>query len=150
MNLIVENCSPLEIVTLTIIGEGRGEPIEGQVGIGSVIRNRLQHSPHKYQSLRDVCLEPNQFSCWNLNDPNYTLMVDLGEKFLEGLPVSDPYYRQCSFVARGIMDWSLMDNTNGALFYMTNYLFRSNNRPAWAMTPKKDPVIHGKHTFFTV
>lgn len=46
----------------TILGEAIGEPHEGQVAVGKVIRERARRSG---KSVDEVCLAPKQFSFWN-------------------------------------------------------------------------------------
>lgn len=147
---MIEHLTPLEILTLTLIGEARGEPIESIVAVGSVIRNRLNNNPSKYKDLGEVCLAKAQFSCWNENDPNLPLLKELAHKMVIGQPLSEPYYRQCQFLAKGIFDHSLIDNTKGSLNYLTNKLFFSDKRPKWASILMNDPVLHGSQVFFTV
>lgn len=146
--LILTKLSPTEILGLTIIGEARGEPIEGQVAVGSVIRNRLHHNP-KYTNYNDVCLARNQFSCWNENDPNYPFLLELAHRMIFGQVISDVYFSQCLWVAEGIADNKIADNTHGSQFYMTTELFNSN-RPKWATIPINDPETHGRQTFFNI
>lgn len=146
---LLHNLSDSEILTLTLIGEARGEPIEGIVAVGSTIRNRLHFTPSRYKNYRDVCLEPFQFSCWNSSDVNSGLLDDLAAKLINSQPLSDPYIRQCILVANGIIDWSLIDNTAGSQYYMTTSLFDSAKRPSWANKPKFE-LIRGKQTFFNV
>lgn len=148
MNQLIENLSPIETLALTIIGEGRGEPIQGQVAIASVIRNRLNNKPYKYKSYKDVCLENEQFSCWNLNDPNYSFLLDLAEKMITGQTI-DVSLKQCLWVAQGIDSYSIVDNTKGALYYLTNKLLEKNAVPSWAFI-RKNPQIIGNQTFFNV
>lgn len=150
MDSILEALSSTEILALTIIGEGRGEPIQGQVAIGCVIRNRLARSPAKYKNLGDVCLENKQFSCWNEDDPNRVFLLEIANKMMSGQPLSDAYLKQCVYVAVGIADWSIMDNTAGAVNYLTFNLFNSDRRPKWASNPIHDPITHGKQVFFSV
>lgn len=120
--------SDLELLALTIIGESRGEPIEGQVAVGSVILNRAK----KYKdSIQNVVLRPKQFSCWNLDDPNRAFLEELGDKLLLGNKI-DIRYKQCMFVARGLLQDEVNDNTRGALHYLTSDLFYSPKRPKWA------------------
>jgi len=142
-NDILENLSSIEILGLTIIGEARGESIEGQVAVGSVIRNRLLNGHRTYY---DVCLAPKQFSCWNLNDPNRAVLVELAEMLLNGQALTSPAYRQCMFVAKGIVSHELMDNTNGAVNYMTTDLFESKT-VQWAENAT-NLSTKGNHTFF--
>lgn len=139
--------SNTEILGLTIIGEARGEKIEGQVGVGNVIRNRLQSNPIKYKSYHDVCLEPKQFSCWNKNDPNYEYLLGLAGRIINNQERQfNKYLQQCMFVAQGIHEDLLLDNTGKCKFYMTINLFRTN-RPGWAENAIKVREI-GNHIFF--
>lgn len=142
-NELLENLSPIEIVGLTIIGEARGEPIHGQVAVGCVIRNRLLNGKKTYT---DVCLAHRQFSCWNVNDPNRAVLIELAEMLLKGQKLTSPYHKQCMFVALGIVNHDIMDNTNGALNYMTRDLFDART-VEWA----KDATnisTKGNHIFF--
>src|SRR5258707_944915 len=59
MNQLIHNLSDNEVLSLTLIGEARGEPIEGIIAVGCVIRIRMHHSPAKYHNYSDVCLEQN-------------------------------------------------------------------------------------------
>ena len=149
MNQLLENLSDAEILSLTLIGEARGEPIEGIIAVGCIIRNRMHHSPSKYHTYKDVCYEPKQFSCWNENDTNYPFLIDLASQLIAGQKLNDPYIRQCMWVANGIIDWSLIDNTSGSLYYLTNELFKSNLKPKWSLGAKNIKDI-GRQTFFNV
>lgn len=146
---ILETLSPTEILALTIIGEARGEPIQGQVAVGCVIRNRMMASPNKYKSLSDVCLEPKQFSCWNETDPNYTFLIGLVEKLVSNNRLNDLYLRQCFWVAQGIASWDIIDNTKSSIYYLTNELFNSPKRPNWSLNAKNVHIINGQ-TFFSL
>lgn len=146
-NGILDTLSPLEILGLTIIGEARGEPIEGQVAVAWVIRNRLLARPDKYKSYREVCLEPKQFSCWNPSDPNRQTLLSIADKMTR-LAITDIYLRQCIFVASGVDSRQIVDNTGGARNYMTKSLFDTGT-VEWAKSAK-DEVIHGKQIFFNV
>lgn len=66
----------LETAVRTIYGEARGEPEEGQRAVAHVLVNRMA-SGRWGKSLAAVCLAPAQFSCWNTNDPNRRLMLEL-------------------------------------------------------------------------
>lgn len=139
---------PSIVLSLTIIGEARGEPIEGQVAVGSVIRNRLTKYNIKYKNYRDVCLEPFQFSCWNKSDPNREYLLGIAEKILIGEVITDYHLKQCQYVAAGIFNWYIKDNTGGSLYYMTKGLF-DTKRPSWA-TFTENERIYGKQIFFNV
>lgn len=137
--------SEIEILALTIYGESRGESIEGQIAVGCVIRNRL--IPTK--TYNDVCLAKEQFSCWNESDPNYPILVEIANKLLVGQNHIDLDFIQCNYVAFGIFNRLIKDNTNGAIEYLVNSLYNSYDRPSWASTPKGVKQI-GNQTFFEV
>jgi len=146
---ILHNLTDNEVLFLTLIGEARGEPIEGIVGVGCVIRNRLHYSPARYKGYKDVCLAPFQFSCWNADDDNSGLLLDIANKLINNQIINDPYLRQCFVVSNAIAEWSLLDNVKGARYYMTSILFESDKRPSWAKSPVFT-LIRGNHTFFNL
>jgi|SRR5579863_7775013 len=135
--------SDMEILALTIYGEARGEPVEGQIGVGSVIRNRVVASK---QSYKQECLEPKQFSCWNDEDPNYPILTGLADKMVgAGGLVPEPILKQCMYIAVGIINGAILDNTNGSKNYMTNDLYHANI-VHWARDMKV-AAVYGKQTF---
>lgn len=144
-----KDLSPLEALTLTIIGEARGEPIQGQVAVGWIIKNRLMHKPTIYRDYRDVVFEQEQFSCWNSNSPEKGLMDSLIESMVRGEIFEDMYLKQCEYVAQGIDNNKIIDNTGGNLYYLTSSLFNSDHRPSWAKNTRNARVI-GTQTFFMV
>lgn len=138
---------PDEILALTIYGEARGESIEGQIAVGNVIINRWRANPEKYKTVKDVCLEKLQFSCWNENDPNYPKLIELADLLSKNI-IPDRIKQQL-YIARGVMGMNFNDNTKGAKNYMTTKLFNSDKRPKWANVRTGEIVI-GNHTFFNV
>jgi spore germination cell wall hydrolase CwlJ-like protein len=142
----LSSLSPIEILGLTLIGESRGETIAGQVAVGCVIRNRANHNKSTYH---EVCLAPKQFSCWNEDDPNRSLLVELAEQLINGQFITDPYLKQCMYVANGIVEGDLLDNTNGAMNYLTAQLFFDGKTPSWAKQAKNLKTI-GNQIFFNV
>lgn len=129
--------SESQILALTIIGEARGEPIEGQVAVGMVIRNRFYSQTKKYLTYHDVVLERYQFSCWNGDDPNRKVLEELAERMINNEPLGDAHMRQCQVVAQAVIDWDFIDNVHGAKNYMTKSLFYSDKKPHWAKQPKQ-------------
>lgn len=142
----LNDLTPLEILTLTIYGEARGEPIEGQIAVACVIRNRVNK---RNKSYFEICTQPKQFSCWNEDDPNRAVLVEIAEKWTMNSPVDNIHLRQCQWIASGIVNNSILDNTNKSLNYLTHSLF-VGNRPSWADYPTSDPIQHGKQVFFNV
>ncbi len=145
--MILQGLSQAEILGLTIIGEARGEPIDGQIAVGCVPRNRLRLSPWKYHSYTQTCLEAAQFSCWNGDDPNYSYLLTIAEKLVHNEPI-DRILKQCIFVATGIVDEIIVDITRGATNYITKKLF-DEHRPSWARNPK-NVLQFGSQVFFSL
>lgn len=67
-----------EILTLarTLYGEARGEPREGIQAVANVILNRVESNRYP-NTVAKVCLQRLQFSCWNKNDPNRSIIENL-------------------------------------------------------------------------
>lgn len=144
--MILTALSPIEIVKLTVIGEARGEPPEGQIAVANVINNRFHAGRIKYPTYTFVCLEKEQFSCWNDSDPNRAYLLELGQKMVAGQLIIDPYLEQCMYLAEGVMDGKILDNTGGATHYIAKSL---GMFPKWAANRKNIREI-GQQTFFNV
>ena len=84
------------LLAKVISAESRGEPYEGQVAVGAVILNRIEH-PSFPNTLAGVVYQPGAFSC--LNDGQ----IDA--------PVSDSAYRAARDAING---W---DPSGGAVYY---------------------------------
>lgn len=147
MNDVMKNDLNLNVYACTLIGEARGEVIEGIVGCASVIRNRYQLKWMKAETYEAVCRQPSQFSCWNSDDPNLPLLVKLLGSLHNGMNLADIAYRQCYVVAKAMMDWDFKDNTKGSTHYMEASMFYSARRPAWAVNAKPNVTL-GNHLFF--
>lgn len=127
----------VQILARTIYGEARGEykncGTKALEAIGCVVRNR---SIERNQSIRDVCLAPSQFSCWNRNDPNRLkiLMVNTNDKL----------FLICLDIAQRIIENKISDFTYGSNHYYSKYL---KSIPYWAKgrIPK---ITIGNHIFF--
>jgi N-acetylmuramoyl-L-alanine amidase len=50
------------IVALTLLGEARGEGVDGMLAVGMVVQQR---SIERKKRPATICLQPRQFSCWN-------------------------------------------------------------------------------------
>jgi N-acetylmuramoyl-L-alanine amidase len=130
------------VLALCIWGESRGEPVEGQIAVGCVVRNRLQAAVNTAPRWRDVCLAPNQFSCFNPDDPNYGPL----QLALAGHPSAR--LAQQFWIADGVMSGMVQDNTHGATHYLTTALLISHP-PSWARDQPTRATI-GAHSFLKV
>ena len=86
----------LDLMASLISAEARGEPYEGQVAVGAVVLNRVEH-PSFPNSIAEVIYQPGAFSC-----------LDDGQ-FDE--PVAESAYRAAQDAVNG---W---DPSYGAIYY---------------------------------
>lgn len=134
----------LDTATRTLFGEGRGEPVEGQIAIVHVILNRTRApgwwSRHKDDipddTIAAVCRDPWQFSCWNPSDPNRAKLL--------ALKPADPAYVKLRHVVEAVIRGEHPDPTGGATHYK-RYDIRAN----WA--DGRTPTARiGVHQFFDI
>lgn len=124
----------------TVYGEARGEPVVGQQGVASVIKNRMTAGN---QSAQDVIFTPNAFQPWN--DPKTRQM-------LEKLDPADPQYQAIlNKAVRPVMAGDAKDPTGGATnFYSPTALDALKLPiPSWAANQKPSAVIGG-HQFYNL
>jgi N-acetylmuramoyl-L-alanine amidase len=122
----------------TVYGEARGEPLVGQQGVASVIKNRMQAGN---QNAQDVIFTPNAFQPWN--DPKT-------RQTLEQLSPSDPQYQAIlNKAVRPVMSGDAKDPTGGATnFYSPTALDAQHLPvPSWAANQQPSQVIGG-HQFY--
>lgn len=129
-------------MALTIYGEARGEPLEGQAAVGFVILTRARK---RKWDIRTTVLRPFQFSCWNTDDPNRK-ELDLLMGNWDGAVKEKCMLRQCFWVARGVLDGWIINPVPDADHYVTRRLFVSPNAPDWVA--RMEPVqCIGRHVF---
>jgi N-acetylmuramoyl-L-alanine amidase len=136
--------SDKQILAVTGYGEARGEPIEGIVGVMSVIKNRVREGRFG-KGYSGVCLKPKQFSCWNEDDPNRPLLLSAAESLISGSQVLPRALELCLLIAGGMVREIISDNTKGSNHYLTRKLY-NDAPPSWAKgkTPK---ALIGNHIF---
>ena len=124
-----------EIFAKTLYGEARGEGLRGIEAVANVVINRVKHPCWWGKSIREVCLKPHQFSCWNVDDPNREkLQADLS---------CDPIFDVCRRVAVRAIKGLLPDSTRGSTHYHTLAV-----HPRWAAALVPNAQI-GNHLFYT-
>jgi N-acetylmuramoyl-L-alanine amidase len=66
-SLEMAHLSEKEVFAKTIYAEARGESRQGQEWVGWVIKNRARMNREYWggSSIKNVCLKPGQFECWN-------------------------------------------------------------------------------------
>lgn len=134
----------LEVLTLTLYGEARGEPIESIVGVAQVIRTRVLDKYRGATTFTEVCLAPQQFSCWI----DSKALLDKAALQLKAAEIP-PALLWCKEVAKATLAGLLADNTRCANHYLSRELYDSPSCPAWAkgITPTR---TLGNHVFLSV
>lgn len=140
----------VQALALTLWAEARGEPIEGIVGVGWVIKNRLAHHARyraTERSYKGVVLAPQQFSCWNAGtDANHVRLMSQAERVLTGAHMSEAPWLECAWAAVGIFEGRLRDRTRGATHYLTSDLYRDVSARHWARRLRFLAAL-GSHVF---
>lgn len=121
----------MDVMAMTVWGEARGEGKAGQIAVAWTIRNRVEKGGWWGRTIKQVCLMPWQFSCWNHNDPNREKMLALNAKELK------PLKEICALVLAGAEE----DKTEGA----THYHAKTLDPPFWV---KGDGFTLGNHIFY--
>lgn len=137
---------------VTLWGEARGEPIEGQVAAAMVIQNRLKSGKwFGGDSYSEVLSRWAQFSAlWPTlsSAVGYSEVLDMAGVYYRGERVEGPrdaLVRQLLYVVDGVMGERIIDNTYGATHY---YAPRVVGRPNWAVAPGRKTVTIGRHDFW--
>lgn len=127
----------LEIVTRTVFGESRNEPLEGQMAVAWVIRNRAE-AKYMGQDPSEVCLFPLQFSCWNADKAHMPNRVRLMTASMNEVPMQKAMYAVLS-----VFGGHVPDMTFGAKHYFADYI----PWPKWAVGHEPSLIV-GRHIFF--
>lgn len=130
----------LDSAARTIFGEARGEPTAGQMAVAWVIRNRVEQPSWWGKTPDEVCTHPYQFSCWNANDPNSSLLKLMSSHNLR--------YQWFLGVVKVVFKSQGTDPTGGA----THYKVRGT-KASWDSEVEQKgiaPVSIGKHDFFKI
>lgn len=134
----------VQLLAVTLYGEARNEPLEGLLAVAWVIQNRVGKRFGK--SVRKVCMAHAQFSCWFPygGAANHEAVKALVTTLAAKTPVETQPYRQCAYVAFGVLHGWVVSNIGACNHYHTVSLVP---RPGWAQkaTPKHQK---GAHLFY--
>ena len=117
--------SGIMITALTAFGEARGENENSIIAVCNVIKNRVMDEDKWYDEYVNVCLQPKQFSCFNLNDRNFIKIMSIS--------MDNPAFQKCLGIAYGVIKGYILDNTMGANHYHNNNMVP----PKWAKGMRK-------------
>jgi len=150
-----DRLTDFDALCLTLFGEARGEPVEGVIAVGCVIRNRLL-TPRRFGStIKAVCHARAQFSCWWRfgGMQNYERVYAMARAILElrELPLGPAYrpiYQECCFIGEGIIGSQLRDRVKAATHYYAPAAMVPRGRvPDWADGLSPSAKVGG-HLFF--
>lgn len=137
----------VRVLALTLVGEARGESLDGRVAVAHTVRNR---ATEKSREAADVCLQKWQYSCWNEGtDSNHRFVMALAEKLWgtkEPLGEYASLFAECQYLAGGVLTGALRDHTKGSTHYLTIDLLHS--RPPTWVGDRLPTVVLGNHAFF--
>jgi spore germination cell wall hydrolase CwlJ-like protein len=133
---------PSAIYNMTLYAEGRSEGIEGLILIGMTILNRA-YSPIRWpDTIKRVCLQPKQFSCWNdLTDPNTVKTLAAWEN-----KHYDANMKQCLWVTDGIINGHICKSD---LYTSINHYHHKRILPYW-VTGREPLIKHKNHWFYAL
>jgi N-acetylmuramoyl-L-alanine amidase len=127
-------------LALTLWGEARGEGLAGMVAVAWTIRNRVEDGKDRSwwgEGYAGVCQRPYQFSCWNVNDPNYPYLTGANR-----IPTAE--FAKCQLAAQQVIEGLTPDPTGGATHYYSTSMTKP---PKWAAGARQTLRL-GHHIFF--
>lgn len=139
--------SDVQVLACTLYGEARSEPTEGILAVANVIKNRADDPKGRWgKSIRGVCLQKAQFSCWSPagGEGNHKKLAELVAQLKAGT-VEDKRYKECAWLATGVINGWGRDTVKGSNHYHTVSLIP---RPSWAQ--KHTPTVQVKSHLFYV
>jgi hypothetical protein len=152
---IIRVLSAVQTVALTMWAEGRSrlEPRRGWVAnpvaamsdVANVIVNRSRDARWRRLTLKEICLQRLQFSCWQPlgGADNYEALVRQAQQLLAGEDVGPPL-PSCLDIARACVDGSFTDRLDGATHYHASWIAP----PRWAAAPARRVADRWGHRFY--
>jgi hypothetical protein len=133
---------------LTVWGEARNQSILGKQLVAQVIDNRA--TKHRLTP-KQVCYQPNQFSCLISTDPNYPKMREIAGDWEKALQ-SNSSLQECAHTVRGLDDFTtrqvVMVKLMRATFYRVVGTANEWFDNAIKAGKLKKVCVEGSHEFF--
>jgi N-acetylmuramoyl-L-alanine amidase len=107
---LFRSLSDLQIMATTICGEAEGEKLAGKFGVGFVILNR---SVLGHKSIPEVCLQRNQFECFNEGNKRLPILRNMASNWNASLD----RLKDSVIAAKGVLSGSLLSNVGKSTFY---------------------------------
>lgn len=155
LDQIKAELTAVQALALTLWAEARGEGDAGLAAVACVIRNRAAQPGWWGRSIKEVCLQASQFSCWNPGlDVNHRKLLRMADRVLDGDPSLDRRFQEILVLAAGIVHDMVEDTTKGSdHYYSPEAMLPVGRIPKWAMDkrtnrPITPTIIIGKQRFF--
>lgn len=111
----------------TLYGEAQSGNEADAIAVAHVVMNRVR-LPNWPNTIRAVCFQPWQFSCWNMDNPRL-------QKITDAQPNDTTWTMKLARIADGVMNGSIPDPTNRSTHYFADYI----KPPKWVRG--KVPVL---------
>lgn len=115
---------PVDTLARTIWSEARGDGTAGMTAVANVVMNRVKDGGWWGSTVCSVCLCPEQFSCWDGDDPNRAKLLAVTD--------ADPQFVEAQGIATQAVAGKLADTTGGA----DSYYAVSIPAPYWIASAK--------------
>lgn len=139
--------SDAQLMGLTIYGEARGESTDGKIAVGTVILERVDHRDWDGKTVREVCLKPWQFSCFNPNDKNYGRLLNIAEQWDEAMAVNG-ILNECYEIAIGLLSGRIQRTPELAYWHACQYATARGSQDARWDDKMKVVAKIGAHIFY--
>ncbi|MEQ9486045.1 cell wall hydrolase [Coleofasciculus sp. F4-SAH-05] len=109
----------IDILARTIYGEARGESDQGKEAVAWSVINRVNYAQARGgywwgNTIRDVCLKPWQYSCWNRNNPNRPVILNV--------TASNSVFARCLKIAEDVIARRISTPVDDATHYYADYI----------------------------
>ena len=133
MNPAFSKLDPAQTMGLTICREAGGEIPSGKIAVGTVILERVDHRDWDGKTIKEVCLKPRQFSCYDEADRGYKLTLHMAETWDASI-ATDFSLNECFGIALGMIDGRIPRDPELAAKHCCQYLnpaVAPRTREAW-------------------
>lgn len=126
----------------------RPAPMRNMLAVMCTPPNRLKANPARFGgTMKDVCLQPFQYSCWNPGGANHAALLEQVQHVLDNT-VKDGILEGCLFAASNILAEIQADIVNGAThYYSPASMIPPGRIPDWAVGVTPVATIGGQLFF---
>lgn len=141
-----------QLIGLCIEREARGEPYDGQVAVGTVILERVDHRDWDGKNVHEVILKPWQFS-WTMPEAGsdyYNESVMIARNWIDEYRIRKAL-RDCCAIANGMLHQSIPRDHDLAEAHCCQYLnpkVAAKTRAEWIAKGMTSIKKIGNHEFF--